>query len=79
MTLDVRGNLYLTWAGKVSTYNPVGKLLMDIPVPENPANVAFGGADGRTLYITARTGLYSLRMSVVSARYSYDKPEPRQI
>lgn len=71
MTLDQRGNVYLTWAGKVSIYNPEGELIREIEVPENPANVAFGGLDGRTLYITARTGLYSVRMDVTSSRFDY--------
>lgn len=71
MTMDERGNVYLTWAGKVSIYSPDGRLLEEIDVPENPANVGFGGRDGQTLFITARTGLYSIRMNVVSSRYAY--------
>ncbi len=71
MTMDERGNVYLTWAGKVSIYSAAGDLLEEIEVPENPANVAFGGRDGRTLYMTARTGLYSLDMNVVSSRFAY--------
>ena len=71
MALDERGNLYVTWGGRVSIYNPDGELIREIEVPENPANVAFGGIDGRTLYITARTGLYSVRMDVTSSRLSY--------
>ncbi|MCI5105174.1 MAG: SMP-30/gluconolactonase/LRE family protein [Pseudomonadales bacterium] len=71
MAMDERGNLYLTWAGQVSIYSPAGELLQQIAVPENPANVAFGGVDGHTLYITARTGLYALRMNVVSSRFRY--------
>ncbi len=68
MTLDERGNLYLTWAGKVSIYSPAGELLEEITVPQNPANVGFGGPNGRTLFITARSGLYSLWMNVASSR-----------
>lgn len=71
MAMDERGNLYLTWAGKVSVYSAAGELIEEIDVPQNPANVAFGGGEGRTLYMTARTGLYSLRMNVVSSRYAY--------
>lgn len=63
MTLDERGNLYLT-AGTVKVYSPTAELIGEIKLPEGPANVTFGGADGRTLYITARTGFYSLRMRV---------------
>lgn len=63
MTLDERGNLYLTRGG-VAVYNPQGRKLTTIKVPEGPANVCFGGRDRQTLFITARTGLYSVRMAV---------------
>jgi gluconolactonase len=63
MTLDEQGNLYLT-RGVVHVYSPQGKLLIQIEVPEAPSNVCFGGKDRQTLFITARKGLYSLRMNV---------------
>ena len=63
MTLDERGNVYLT-SGTVAVYNPKGKKIASISVPERPANVCFGGKDRQTLFITARTGFYSLKMQV---------------
>ncbi len=63
MTLDEQGNLYLS-RGVVHVYSPEGKNLITIEVPEAPANVCFGGKDRRTLFITARKGLYSIRMNV---------------
>ena len=63
MTLDERGNLYLTSAG-VDVYSPGGEKIASIVVPEQPTNVVFGGVDRQTLFITARTGVYSLRMAV---------------
>ena len=63
MTLDERGNLYLTVNG-VEVYSPDGVKIGTIEVPERPSNVVFGGADRQTLYITARTGFYSLEMTV---------------
>lgn len=63
MTLDERGNLYLTEDG-VRVFAPDGKEVGRIVTPERPANVTFGGADGRTLFITARTGLYAVKMAV---------------
>jgi gluconolactonase len=63
MTLDEHGNLYLTGKG-VNVYSPEGKLLQTIQVPEGPANVCFGGKDRQTLFITARTSLYSVKMRV---------------
>jgi len=63
MTLDERGNLYLTGEG-VIVYSPDGRQIATIPVPELPSNVVFGGPDRRTLFITARTGFYALDMAV---------------
>ncbi len=63
MTLDEHGNLYLA-AGGVQIYSPDGEKIASIPVPESPSNLAFGGEDRRTLFITARTGFYSLQMAV---------------
>jgi len=61
MKVDAKGNLYTTH-GKVKVYDPAGKLLEQIDVPEGPANLCFGGDDYKTLFITARTSLYSVRM-----------------
>jgi gluconolactonase len=63
MTLDAEGNIYLTTAA-VQVYSSAGKKLGTIPLPEGPANVCFGGVDRDILFITARTSLYSLKMSV---------------
>ncbi|MEK6247477.1 MAG: SMP-30/gluconolactonase/LRE family protein [Planctomycetales bacterium] len=63
MALDERGNLYLTGSG-IEVYSPQGKKIASIETPERPANITFGGTDGRTLYITATSGFYSLRMKV---------------
>ena len=68
MTMDERGNVYLTWGPGVGIFNPDGERIEFIDTPENPANVGFAGADGRTLYLTARTGLYSVRMNVRASR-----------
>jgi len=63
LTLDEQGNLYLA-RNVVHVYSPDGKKLAEIDVPEAPSNVCFGGPDRRTLFITARTGLYATRMNV---------------
>lgn len=68
MAVDVNGNLYTTHAGKVHVYDADGHELQRIDVPEGPANVCFGGDDYKTLFITARTSLYSVRMKVAGAR-----------
>ena len=61
MAVDVEGNLYTTH-DKVHIYTADGKLIESIDVPEGPANVGFGGKDLKTLFITARTGLYSVQL-----------------
>ena len=67
MKVDAKGNLY-TAHGKVKVYDPAGKLLEAIEVPEAPANLCFGGDDYKTLFITARTSLYSVRMKNAGAK-----------
>ena len=63
MTLDDRGNVYLTGKG-VTVFNKKGKQIAHIDVPEPwTANVCFGGADKNSLYITASTSLYKLSMT----------------
>ena len=68
MTLDEQGNVYLTWVGGISIRNPAGEQIEFIKTAQMPSNVGFGGVDGRTLYMTARTSLYSLRMNVRASR-----------
>jgi gluconolactonase len=62
MTLDEKGNLYLTGNG-VTIFDNNGSKLGHIAVPEKwTANVCFGGSDHKSLFITATTGLYRVRM-----------------
>ena len=63
MTLDEKGDLYLA-RNVVHVFSPVGARIATIEVSEAPSNVCFGGKDRRTLFITARKGLYSIRMNV---------------
>jgi gluconolactonase len=67
MTLDQRGNVYLT-TDVVALYNRKGQRIAEIKVPERPANVTFGGPGNKTLFVTARTSLYSIEMNVRGAR-----------
>ena len=64
MKVDVEGNVYCTGAGGVWVVAPSGEILGRISPPEPPANVGWGDADWRTLYMTARTGLYRVKLSV---------------
>jgi sugar lactone lactonase YvrE len=61
MKLDVGGNLYVTGPGGTWLFDPAGSHLGTFVTPEKPANLAFGDADRRTLYITARTSVYRVR------------------
>lgn len=64
MTVDVDGNLYVTTQAGVEVFAPDGTGWGTITVPQQPANVTFGDTDKKTLYITARTGLYRARMQI---------------
>lgn len=61
MCIDTLGNIYTTAAGGIHIYDKTGKKIGLIEVPEKPANVCFGGENYDTLYITARTSLYSVK------------------
>lgn len=62
MVVDPEGNLYVTGPGGLWIYAPDGALLDRIPIPGQTSNVAWGDADGRTLYITSGNGVYRLRV-----------------
>jgi sugar lactone lactonase YvrE len=59
VAVDSQGHVFLA-AGQIYVYQREGKLLDTIEVPERPVQLVFGGADGRTLFIAARSSLYSL-------------------
>lgn len=64
MTIDKRGNVYLTGKG-VTVFNSSGEKIDHIAVEEPwTANVCFGGKDMKTLFITASKSAYTLRMKV---------------
>tara|TARA_R110000851_G_scaffold1501_5_gene5576 strand:+ start:402 stop:1298 length:897 start_codon:yes stop_codon:yes gene_type:complete len=68
MTMDNRGNVYLTGNG-VTVFNSIGEQISHIPIDQKwTANVTFGGKDQKTLFITAMTSLYTLKMNVKGIR-----------
>lgn len=69
MAVDQQGNVYITSATGIQVFSPAGEMLGTISVPEQPANVTFGGQDNKTLYITARTGLYRCSVPVAGHQY----------
>ena len=68
MKVDRAGNIYATGVGGLRVFSPAGKHLGTIQVPEIPSNCAWGDADGKTLYITARTGLYRIKLNIAGVR-----------
>jgi gluconolactonase len=68
MKVDREGNIYATGPAGIMIFTPGAKLLGTIELPEIPANLNWGDADGKALYITARTSLYRIRMNVTGIR-----------
>ena len=59
VTVDDKGNVYIA-AGQVFVYNPSGDLIDTIEIPERPSQLLFGGSDGSTLFVLARSSLYAV-------------------
>jgi gluconolactonase len=68
MKVDKKGNVYSTGPGGVWIMSPEGKHIGTILEPHHPANLTFGGADGKTLFITSRPGLYRIQLQVEGIR-----------
>ena len=64
MKVDVEDNVYIAGGGGIWAVDPSGRHLGTLEFPELPANLAFGGPRNMTLFVTARTGIYSLRVNV---------------
>jgi len=64
MKVDQAGHLYVTGPTGIWVFEPDGVLLGVIVPPERPANCAWGDEDRKSLYITARTSLYRIRVTV---------------
>jgi gluconolactonase len=60
---DDKGNLYVATKG-VSIYSPTGQFMQDISLAEHASNLAWGDADFQTLFVTARTSVYRIRLTV---------------
>jgi len=64
LKVDREGHVYVSGPGGIWIVSPEGRHLGTIRAPELPANFAWGDADGRTLYLAARTGLYRIRLNI---------------
>ena len=60
VAVDENGNVYIA-AGQIWVYDPSGRLIDTIDVPERPTQLVFGGKDRKTLFIPARSSLYAVR------------------
>jgi gluconolactonase len=68
LKVDEAGNVFTCGPGGIWVLSPEGEQLGLIKLPENPHNLAFGGEDGRTLYVTALTSVYRMRLSIPGIR-----------
>jgi gluconolactonase len=64
LKVDQQGNVYVSGPGGLWILSAAGTHLGTIVGPEHPHNFAWGGADGKTLFLTAQTGLYRIRLNV---------------
>jgi gluconolactonase len=65
--VDQAGNVYVSGPGGLWIFSPQGKHLGTVITPMHAHNMAWGDADGQTLYLTARSGLYRMRLKVAGA------------
>ncbi len=65
---DATGRVYCTAGDGIHIFGPGGILIAKLIMPETPANLAFGGKDYHTLFVTARTSLYAVRLAVKGAK-----------
>ena len=70
MKVDKQGNLFVSAPGGIWILSAEGKLLGKIVTPERPANMAWGD-DGKTLYLTAHTSLYKIRVNI-GGKFSWE-------
>jgi gluconolactonase len=68
MCIDAKGNIYATAGqgktGGVHIFDPDGKKIGFVATPETPSNCVFGGADRKSLYVTAGRSLYRIGLNV---------------
>jgi len=67
MKVDIQGNVYCTGPGGIWVFDEAGEKLGILEFPEAPANLAWGNNDLKTLYVTARTGIYRVRTQISGA------------
>lgn len=66
--VDVKGNVYVSGPGGLWILSPEGRHLGTVKPPRHPHNMAWGDADGKTLYLTAQDRLYRMRFNIPGVR-----------
>lgn len=74
LKVDELGNVYVTAPGGVWVYAPDGTRIGSVEIPEPAANLNWGGEGWRSLFITANTSVYRVRMKVSGHRLGYMRP-----
>ena len=64
LTVGDAGNVYVATTAGIRIFRPDGSQRGSLVVPEPPSNLGFGGADRKTLYISARTSIYQVQLQV---------------
>lgn len=72
MRVDSAGNVYATGPGGIWVFSPAGKQLGTIKTPEQPSNLAFGDADAKTIYITATSSVYKIRINIAGEKPAFN-------
>lgn len=73
MARDEKNNVYLTGGSSIFVYNSKGEKIEEIAFPERPTNMTFAGKERKTLFVTARTSIYTLEMVVRGAIMPLDQ------
>lgn len=74
MAVDAEGHLYVCGPGGIWVLDPDGAVLGTLALPEAPHNLAWGDDDRRTLYVTALTSVYRMRLRIPGARPASGAP-----
>jgi gluconolactonase len=72
MRVDSAGNVYATGPGGIWVFSPAGKQLGMIKTPEPPSNLAFGDNDYKTIYVTATSSVYKMRVNIAGEKPAFD-------
>lgn len=76
--LDREGNVWVACLRGIEVFDPAGRHIAFFELPERPANLVFGDADSRSVFVCARTSIYRLRSTVAGAARPIRRQQVRQ-